>query len=98
MLNCFFGYKLQKFFITVTGVIIGLLLGALFGVLIGAASGAGEATVIIAVLMAVAIAVLGGFLAFKLWWVFSLISGSWAPSLSGFSSSPPAAASSSPWR
>lgn len=60
LLNCFFGYKIQKFFITLGGVVV----GGIIGMLVGALS-SGESVVV--VLAALLFAVLGGFLAFKLY-------------------------------
>jgi len=59
LINCFFGYKIQKFLITLSGVGIGAILGALLGVL--SRSG------VIIFLSALILAVVGGFLAFKLY-------------------------------
>lgn len=59
LINCFFGYKIQKFLITLGGVGIGAILGALLGVL--SRSG------VIIFLSALILAVVGGFLAFKLY-------------------------------
>lgn len=60
LLNCFFGYKIQKFFITLGGVVV----GGIIGMLVGALS-SGESVVV--VLAALLFAVLGGFLAFTLY-------------------------------
>lgn len=59
LLNCFFGYKIQKLLITLTGVLIGLLIGLLFGLESG--------EVAVAVLAALLLALIGGFVAFKLY-------------------------------
>lgn len=59
LLNCFFGYKLLKFMVTLGGVAVGTLLG----IFIGAASG-DEVTMLAAILL---LATLCGFIAFKLY-------------------------------
>lgn len=62
LLNCFFGYKIQKFFITLSGVVIGGIIGLIGGVLLG-----GDSAEAVSMIMALLMAVLGGFLAFKLY-------------------------------
>lgn len=62
LLNCFFGYKIQKFFITLSGVATGGIIGLVIGALAG-----GDSAGAVAAIMALLMAVLGGFLAFKLY-------------------------------
>ncbi|MDD6035973.1 MAG: TMEM198/TM7SF3 family protein [Lachnospiraceae bacterium] len=59
LINCFFGYKILKFMITLGGACVGALLGALIGVFCG-----GEIAI---VLFAILLAILCGFIAFKLY-------------------------------
>lgn len=59
LLNCFFGYKIQKFMITLGGVVVGAILGGVVG-----AFSRETAVTILAVII---LAVLCGFVAFKLY-------------------------------
>ena len=59
LLDCFFGYKLLKFTITLSGVCTGIVLGLLIGL-----SSQSEGAMIVAALL---LALLCGFIAFKLY-------------------------------
>jgi hypothetical protein len=59
LLNCFFGYKLQKFFITVSGVLIGAIIGFVVAVI-----SRDEAVMAVAMIL---VPILCGFIAYKLY-------------------------------
>lgn len=64
LLQCFFGYKMLKFWIAFNGFCVGGIIGALIGMAVGGENGgAGMAAVILALILGI----LGAWLAFKLY-------------------------------